>query len=159
MGAATMADVARVAGVSKKTISNYFNGYPYIRPETRARIQAAVAELNYTLNVSARNLSSGRTGTIALAMPEIAHPYFAELRLEDVVIPAVPTAWDRGWDPELRAPVLEILGARVRHADDALYAPAAGEPTVVDYGPVTAIPYYRWANRTPGAMRVWIPTR
>jgi len=79
MGAATMADVARVAGVSKKTISNYFNGYPYIRPETRARIEAAVAELNYKLNVSARNLSSGRTGTIALAMPEIAHPYFAEL--------------------------------------------------------------------------------
>ncbi|MFD4960606.1 LacI family DNA-binding transcriptional regulator [Microbacterium sp. NPDC058389] len=79
MGGATMADVARVAGVSKKTISNYFNGYPYIRPDTRARIEAAVAELNYTLNVSARNLSSGRTGTIALAMPEIAHPYFAEL--------------------------------------------------------------------------------
>ncbi|MGU3646342.1 LacI family DNA-binding transcriptional regulator [Microbacterium sp. C23T] len=79
MGAPTMADVARLAGVSKKTISNYFNGYPYIRPETRARIEAAVGELNYKLNISARNLSSGRTGTIALAIPEIAHPYFAEL--------------------------------------------------------------------------------
>lgn len=79
MGAATMADVARVAGVSKKTVSNFFNGYPYMTPETRSRIESAIAELNYKVNVSARNLSSGRTGTIALAIPEIAHPYFAEL--------------------------------------------------------------------------------
>ena len=79
MGAATMADVARVAGVSKKSVSNYFNGYPYMTPDTRARIESAIQELNYKVNVSARNLSSGRTGTIALVIPELAHPYFAEL--------------------------------------------------------------------------------
>ncbi|MFD1716063.1 LacI family DNA-binding transcriptional regulator [Amnibacterium flavum] len=77
--AATMADVARVARVSKKTVSNYFNGYRYMTADTRSRIEAAIVELNYKLNLSARSLSSGRTGTIALAIPEIAHPYFAEL--------------------------------------------------------------------------------
>jgi DNA-binding LacI/PurR family transcriptional regulator len=77
--AATMADVARIAGVSKKTVSNFFNGYPYMRDETRQRIEAAIEELNYKVNISARNLSSGRTGTIGLAVPELAHPYFAEL--------------------------------------------------------------------------------
>ncbi|WP_432565620.1 LacI family DNA-binding transcriptional regulator [Kineococcus sp. SYSU DK003] len=77
--AATMADVARLAGVSKKTVSNFFNGYPYMTPATRERIESAIASLNYKINISARNLSSGRTGTIALAVPEIAHPYFAEL--------------------------------------------------------------------------------
>jgi DNA-binding LacI/PurR family transcriptional regulator len=77
--AATMADVARLAGVSKKTVSNFFNGYPYMTAETRTRIETAIASLNYKVNISARNLSSGRTGTIALAIPEIAHPYFAEL--------------------------------------------------------------------------------
>ncbi|MDQ0577219.1 LacI family DNA-binding transcriptional regulator [Agromyces albus] len=77
--AATMADVARLAGVSKKTVSNFFNGYRYMTPETRSRIEAAIEALNYKVNISARNLSSGRTGTIALAVPEIAHPYFAEL--------------------------------------------------------------------------------
>jgi DNA-binding LacI/PurR family transcriptional regulator len=77
--AATMADVARIAGVSKKTVSNFFNGYPYMREETRQRIEAAIEELNYKVNISARNLSSGRTGTIGLAVPELAHPYFAEL--------------------------------------------------------------------------------
>jgi DNA-binding LacI/PurR family transcriptional regulator len=76
---ATMADVARLAGVSKKTVSNFFNGYPYMKSETRARVESAIAALNYKINISARNLSSGRTGTIALAIPEIAHPYFAEL--------------------------------------------------------------------------------
>ncbi len=58
MGAPTMADVARLAGVSKKTVSNYVNGYPYIRPDTRPRIEAAVSELTYKLNISACNLSS-----------------------------------------------------------------------------------------------------
>lgn len=79
MSVPTMADVARLAGVSKKTVSNYVNGYPYFRPETRRRIEAAIAELDYKVNISARNLSSGRTGAISLVVPEIAHPYFAEL--------------------------------------------------------------------------------
>src|SRR4051794_10785220 len=77
--AATMADVARIAGVSKKTVSNFFNGYRYMRDDTRQRIEAAIEQLNYKVNISARNLSSGRTGTIGLAVPELAHPYFAEL--------------------------------------------------------------------------------
>ena len=81
------------------------------------------------------------------------------VRLEDVVIPARPTVWDRGWDAGLQAPVLEVLGASVLRGGDALYARDAGEPAAVDLGPVTAIPYFRWANRTPGAMRVWVPTR
>ncbi|KZX22544.1 LacI family DNA-binding transcriptional regulator [Rathayibacter tanaceti] len=76
---ATMADVAELAGVSKKTVSNYFNGYPYMTAETRSRVASAITTLNYKVNISARNLSSGKTGTIALAIPEIAHPYFAEL--------------------------------------------------------------------------------
>ncbi|WP_341946337.1 LacI family DNA-binding transcriptional regulator [Microbacterium sp. LWH11-1.2] len=74
----TMADVARLAGVSKKTVSNYFNGYRYLRDETKTRIADAVQQLNYKVNISARNLSSGRTGAIGLAIPELAHPYFSE---------------------------------------------------------------------------------
>ncbi|WP_414171556.1 LacI family DNA-binding transcriptional regulator [Clavibacter tessellarius] len=65
-----MSDVARAAGVSIKTVSNYFNGYPYMRDGTRARIEAAVAELGYRMNVSARNLRSGRSRMIALVIPE-----------------------------------------------------------------------------------------
>ena len=78
--AATLHDVARVAGVSIKTVSNVVNDYPYIRPETRARVEAAIAELGYQPNPSARSLRSGRTGLIGLAVPELSlSSYFAEL--------------------------------------------------------------------------------
>ncbi len=77
--AATLHDVARLAGVSIKTVSNVVNDYPHIRPATRARVEDAIAELGYTPNLTARSLRSGRTGAIALAVPELGLSYFAEL--------------------------------------------------------------------------------
>ena len=74
-----MADVARLAGVSVKTVSNVLNDYPYIREATRARVLAAVDELGYQVNAAARSLRSGRTGMISLAVPELGQPYFGEL--------------------------------------------------------------------------------
>jgi DNA-binding LacI/PurR family transcriptional regulator len=81
-----MHDVARLAGVSVKTVSNVLNGYPYIRDATRAKVLAAIDELGYKVNISARNLRIGRTGVIALAVPELSLPYFAQLA--DAVIHA-----------------------------------------------------------------------
>ncbi|MGN8025329.1 LacI family DNA-binding transcriptional regulator [Microbacterium sp. 22242] len=77
--AVTLHDVARVAGVSIKTVSNVINDYPYIRPATKQRVEDAIAELGYTPNLTARNLRSGRTGAIALALPDLSLAYFAEL--------------------------------------------------------------------------------
>jgi DNA-binding LacI/PurR family transcriptional regulator len=72
-------DVAELAGVSVKTASNVVNGYVHVRPDTRARVLEAIRALDYRPNVSARNLRRGRTGIIALAVPELDIPYFAEL--------------------------------------------------------------------------------
>ena len=80
--AATLHDVARIAGVSIKTVSNVINDYPHIRPATREKVEQAIAELGYTPNLTARNLRSGRTGAIALAVPDLALSYFAELAAE-----------------------------------------------------------------------------
>lgn len=77
--AATLHDVARLAGVSIKTVSNVINDFPHVRPATRQKVEAAIAELGYTPNLTARNLRSGRTGAIALAVPDLALSYFAEL--------------------------------------------------------------------------------
>ena len=77
--AATLHDVARLAGVSIKTVSNVINDYPHIRPATREKVEKAIAELGYTPNLTARNLRSGRTGAIALAVPDLGLAYFAEL--------------------------------------------------------------------------------
>jgi len=76
---ATLKDVARLAGVSTKTVSNVINGYAYLRPETRKKVERAIEELNYRPNLTARNLRRGSTGLIALALPEIRNPYFSEL--------------------------------------------------------------------------------
>jgi DNA-binding LacI/PurR family transcriptional regulator len=84
--AATLHDVARVAEVSIKTVSNVINDYPHIRPATKQRVLDAIEQLGYTPNLSARSLRSGRTGVIGLALPELSLSYFAELA--DAVIKA-----------------------------------------------------------------------
>lgn len=76
---ARQSDVAREAGVSPRTVSNVINGYPHIRPETVARVQAAIEKLNYIPNRSARTLRTGKIGIIGLAVPELTLPYFADL--------------------------------------------------------------------------------
>ncbi len=85
--AATMQDVAKLAGVSAKTVSNVVNGHPHVAEATRARVQAAIKKLGYELNVTARNLRKGRTGLIGLALPELKLPYFAELA-DSVIVEA-----------------------------------------------------------------------
>ncbi|MDQ2623941.1 MAG: LacI family transcriptional regulator, partial [Actinomycetota bacterium] len=98
-----MADVAQLAGVSVKTVSNVLNDYPYIREETRARVLAAIAELGYRVNHTARSLRSGRSGMIGLAVPELGQPYFGELaddvlaagRRHDVQVIIEPTGYSR----------------------------------------------------------------
>ena len=84
--AATMRDVARVAGVSVKTVSNVVNDYPHVSERTRERVLAAIGQLDYRMNFAARSLSLGRTGMLTLAIPELRLPYFAELA--DAVISA-----------------------------------------------------------------------
>jgi len=72
-------DVAERAGVSVRTVSNVVNDYPHVRPATRARVQEAIASLGYRPNLSARQLKYGRGGFLALVVPELEAPYFAEL--------------------------------------------------------------------------------
>ncbi len=122
---ATMHDVALIAGVSVKTVSNVINDYPHVRPSTRSRVLAAIAELGYRPNLTARGLRSGKTGIIGLAVPELRENYFAELA--DAVIRAAEkqglgvlveqTNGDR--DTEL----LVISGARMHFTDGILFSP------------------------------------
>lgn len=72
-------DVAKLAGVSPKTVSNVVNGYLHVSTGVRARVTAAIQQLDYVPNSSGRTLRTGRTGIIALALPDLAAPYFAEL--------------------------------------------------------------------------------
>ncbi len=77
--AARLRDVAERAGVSVKTASNVLNNHPHVKASTRERVEAAMAELHYRPNLSARSLKHGRAGFLALAVPAMDSPYFAEL--------------------------------------------------------------------------------
>lgn len=77
--AASLKDVASLAGVSIKTVSNVVNDYPFVSAATRARVTAALERLEYQPNLSARGLRTGRSNLIALAVPVLDEPYFAEI--------------------------------------------------------------------------------
>lgn len=79
--AATLRDVAALAGVSPKTASNVVNNRPHVKPGTRAKVEAAVKQLGYRPNLTARGLKYGRSGFLNLAIPQIDMPYFAELAM------------------------------------------------------------------------------
>lgn len=77
--AVTMRDVAKAAGVSPMTVSNVLNGRTTVDEGRRQRVLAAVDELGYQLNLSARHLRSGNTGTVAAIVPAFDHLYFGAL--------------------------------------------------------------------------------
>ena len=72
-------DVARLAGVSEKTVSNVLNDYVHVSEATRRAVRQAIDELGYRVNLAGRHLRRGRTGILALVVPQLAVPYFAEL--------------------------------------------------------------------------------
>ena len=76
---ARLKDVADLAGVSIKTVSNVVNRYEHVSEVTRDRVLTAVAELGYRPNLAARSLRQSRMGVIALEVPSLDVAYFTEL--------------------------------------------------------------------------------
>lgn len=120
-----MKDVATLAEVSIKTVSNVVNDYPYVSPVTRARVKAAIEQLGYRPNLTARHLRTQRTGMLALALPQLDNPYFAELAREIIDI-----ARDRGYtvladqtdgDRRREREVLDTIGTHL--VDGIIFSP------------------------------------
>jgi DNA-binding LacI/PurR family transcriptional regulator len=80
--AVTLRDVATRAGVSIKTVSNVVRGQPHVTEEMRRRVQAAIDELQYRPNLSARYLRTQQVGVIALVIPDLSNPYFSDIGKE-----------------------------------------------------------------------------
>lgn len=71
----TLHDVARLAGVSIKTVSRVVNNESHVREDKRQRVQAAIAQLNYRPNVAARTLSGAKSYLMAFLAPDGARTY------------------------------------------------------------------------------------
>ncbi len=74
----TIKDVARRTGLSLSTISKYLNG-GNVREENRLAIDAAIEELDYSVNVFARSLKANRSMTIGVLLPTISSPFFGRV--------------------------------------------------------------------------------
>ena len=85
VGRPTLEEVARVAGVSRATVSRVINGSPKVSPDVHAVVEKAIAELNYVPNRAARSLVARATMSIALVVPEDAHRFFGDPYFADVV--------------------------------------------------------------------------
>jgi DNA-binding LacI/PurR family transcriptional regulator len=146
-GPPRLKDVAALAGVSTKTVSNVVNDFPYVRPATRARVQQIIDEVGYRPNVAARNLRTQRSGVIALAVPELDAPYFAELAHH-----VVQRALDQGWivlvdetgqtsDVTVRERERDVAAGLRRHLiDGAILSPLAlDDADLADYGSVPLV--------------------
>ncbi len=155
---ATVRDVAQRAGVSPKTVSNVVNGTFPVSPRTRVRVEEALAELDYVPNLSARGLRNGRTGVIALALPDLATSYSAELAHHFVV-----AAGERGLSVQIEETAggadreRELLSrARSQLVDGLILNPVLLETSAVQRGvslpPVVLI----GEVEQPLADHVWI---
>jgi LacI family transcriptional regulator len=72
----TIKDVASRSGVSSMTVSRVINGGERVSPDTRRRVEQAIAELGYVPSRLARGLIRQKTGTLALIVPDVANPFF-----------------------------------------------------------------------------------
>jgi len=76
-----LADVARLAGVSKSTASRALSRPDMVSAQTRERVREAAAQLKFRHNPAARALTTGRTGMLGLILPTLSNPYFGPLVL------------------------------------------------------------------------------
>ena len=78
-GPVRMKDIAMDMGLSTVTISKVLRGHSDISEDTRKRVLKRMQELNYQPNLAARALITGRTWTVGLVVPDLLHPFFAQV--------------------------------------------------------------------------------
>jgi LacI family transcriptional regulator len=80
-----MRDVAARAGVTKQTVSNVLNNPGVVAAATVARVNAAIAELGYVRNLTARGLATGKSMIVGLIVPTVSNPFYSEV-VEEVEV-------------------------------------------------------------------------
>src|ERR1039457_5057430 len=114
--ATRLKDIAQELGLSVVTVSKVLRDHPDIGDETRKRVLKRMQELNYQPNLTARALVTGRTWTLGLVVPDLLHPFFAEIakaisvetRMRGYSLLISPS----DEDPELEVQEIKLLLAR-----------------------------------------------
>ena len=130
MGEVTIKDIAEHTGVSYATVSRTLNHLNGVSPVTRDKVLAAAEEMGYRPNMHARSLKTNKTNTIALVLPDISNPFFA-----DIAYAVDAYAFDSGyttilcntnWNVDLEKVHLDQL--HNQRVDGIIYKPAGKYP-------------------------------
>lgn len=147
-GRPTVYDVARVAGVSIKTVSRVVNQSPGVSAKTRRLVLDAVQELGYVVNEAARSLVTGSSTTIGVIVDSIADPFFASL-VSVVEVDAMAAGFSTQVASTWRDPLREreqVLRMTRENVRGLLLAPTPG-----DHG------YLAVAGRLPSGGKATLP--
>lgn len=108
-----MEEFAAVSGISRPTVSKYFNDPASVRPSTRLRIEDALARCDYRPNIFAINQNRKLTKNVGVVVPYLADPFFAEIarNIERRCIAGGyrPTLYSSHGDPALEREILDGL--------------------------------------------------
>lgn len=150
---ATMSDIARDLGVSVVTVSKVLRNKGNISPATRKRVLKRAKKLHYQINWIARSLKTRRTYMIGLLLPDITHPFFA-----DVAKAAAAAAMSRGYhvlisyfeeNPDLEQKEADFLVSR--QIDGLIVASAQSKPELFNRIKKRGVPVVLIDRPVPGA--------
>ncbi|HEX6446082.1 MAG TPA: LacI family DNA-binding transcriptional regulator [Streptosporangiales bacterium] len=128
-------DVAELAGVSPAVVSYVLNGGPRsVASQTRARVLAAIEQLDYRPNGIARSLRVNRTMTLGLVIPDTSNPYFAQLAraVEESAFAAGYTLLIGNATESQARQTTYVRTFLQRQVDGLLLVPAHGSPTCLE---------------------------
>ncbi|OKP97802.1 LacI family DNA-binding transcriptional regulator [Paenibacillus sp. P46E] len=139
---ANIKEIARIAGVSVTTVSRVLNNHPYVSKDKRTAVLKTIDQLNYTRNMNAVHLITGRTGAVAVILPMINSFYFSVVM--DGLAQAALMAQYRlilcqtNYVPEEELKVLDML--RNKEIDGVVIVSTALKPEMIEpycaYGPI-----------------------
>lgn len=140
---ATLRDVADHAQVSIRTVSNVVSGYAHVSERMRNHVLRAIDELGYRPNPVARTLRTGRTGMLALVVPEIDVPYFSALA-RDVINAAAEVGYrvmidQTGHDHDHESDLL-TGNDRTMLFDGILFSPLVTKAELLEMNSATRMP-------------------
>ncbi|MFD0409807.1 LacI family DNA-binding transcriptional regulator [Kitasatospora sp. NPDC127116] len=162
-GAATIEEVARAAGVSRQTVSNTLNAPQRVRPETLERVNAAIRELGYQPDQSARSLRSGARRTIGYLAPvdDPLDPNPLMAGFLEALVDAAGAAGQRvllfrpgqgAADPA--AAIDELVAAR--QVDGLVLADVLHEDVRIAHAARLGVPFVSFGRTGPGQPQHWV---
>lgn len=130
----TIADIARLSGVSKTTVSRVLSNSLLVKEVTKKRVQAVIDKYNYEPNELARALSTKRSSIIGVVIDELANPFFIEVAkyVEDILYDNkyLMLLCSSGWDSEKEYDVTKALINR--SVDGILLASTSNQSKTID---------------------------